>query len=158
MKEQRRGKRIAMSEAERDDFLSSERMCRVGTVDSVGTPHVSPLWFVWDGTALWLNSVVKSQRWTNLTRNGHISIAVDAGHEFSQLRGVEIIGSADVVGEVPRSAVPNKAVAEAERLFGEKYLDGSFYADGRHAWVRIVPDKVVSWDFRKMPTMDSDNA
>lgn len=144
MKEQRKAKRIAMSEAERDDFLSSERMCRVGTVDSVGTPHVSPLWFVWDGAALWLNSVVKSQRSTNLTRNRQISIVVDTGYEFSQLRGVEVIGSADVVGELPRSAAPNDEVTKAERLFGEKYLNGSFYADGRHAWVRIVPDKIVS--------------
>jgi hypothetical protein len=22
--------------------------------------------------------------------------------------------------------------------------------DGRHAWLRLVPDKITSWDFRKM--------
>jgi len=22
--------------------------------------------------------------------------------------------------------------------------------DGRHAWLRITPDKIVSWDFRKL--------
>jgi hypothetical protein len=23
------------------------------------------------------------------------------------------------------------------------------YNDGRHAWLKIVPDKITSWDFRK---------
>lgn len=26
---------------------------------------------------------------------------------------------------------------------------GDFH-DGRHAWLRIVPDKIVSWDFREL--------
>ena len=140
-----------MSDEERDAFLSSERTCRVGTVDADGTPHVSPLWFVWDGRAIWLNSIVASQRWVNLTRDGRLSICVDAGHAFGELRGVELTGTAIVVGEVPRTASPDEAVAEAERLFGEKYAGGAFVADGRHAWLRLEPEKVVSWDFAKMP-------
>jgi hypothetical protein len=27
--------------------------------------------------------------------------------------------------------------------------------DGRHAWLRVVPDKVVSWDFRKIASASS---
>jgi hypothetical protein len=25
--------------------------------------------------------------------------------------------------------------------------------DGRHAWLRITPGKIVSWDFRKLATL-----
>jgi hypothetical protein len=142
-----------MTPEEVDAFFLEERTCRVGTVDSDGAPHVSPLWFVWDGKALWLNSVVKSQRWANLVRDSRISVVVDAGHDFFELRGVEITGSAEVIGEAPRpsSAEAGDPAEEAERLFGLKYNGGPFYADGRHAWLKIVPDKIVSWDFRKMP-------
>jgi hypothetical protein len=111
---------------------------------------VSPLWFVWDGAALWLNSVVKSQRWTDLTRDPRASVVVDGGVEFFELRGVEITGRAAVVGDVPRTNAPDEAVAEAERLFGNKYAGGSFFPDGKHAWMRIEPTKIVSWDFRKL--------
>jgi hypothetical protein len=45
-------KRIAMSPAEGERCLSDERNCRVATVDAGGTPHVSRLWYVWDGTQL----------------------------------------------------------------------------------------------------------
>ena len=68
-REQRRGRAIAMSPEERDAFLAEERTCRVATVGGDGSPHVAPLWFVWDGAALWLNSIVKSQRWAGPWRS-----------------------------------------------------------------------------------------
>jgi PPOX class probable F420-dependent enzyme len=150
MKAQRRGRKIAMTAEEVDGYLRSERTCRAGTVGADGAPHVSPLWFVWDGSALWLNSVVKSQRWTNVMRDPRVSITVDGGDDFFELQGVEITGRAEVVGEVPRTSAPNPDVAGAERRFGDKYGGGTFYADGNHAWLKVVPEKVVSWDFRKM--------
>lgn len=139
-----------MSPAEVDAHLRAERTCRVGTVGVGGRPHVSALWFVWDGRAVWLNSVVKSQRWVNVVRDPRVSVLVDSGVEFFDLCGVELIGKADVVGEVPRSVRPDPTLAEPERLFGEKYVGGQFVADGRHAWLRVVPEKVVSWDYRKL--------
>lgn len=139
-----------MTDDEMNTFLGEERMCRVGTVGADGAPHVSPLWFVWDGSALWLNSVVKSQRWTNLVREPRVSISIDAGVGFFELRGVELIGTAEVVGEVPRTSTPDPQVAEPERMFGDKYAGGKFVFDGNHAWMKVVPAKVVSWDFRKI--------
>jgi len=150
MREQRRGRRIAMPLAERDLFLRSERTCRVATVGGDGSPHVAPLWFVWDGYALWLNSIVHSQRWVDLMREPRVAVVVDAGDGYGDLRGVEIRGAVAPVAEVPRTARPDEQVAEPERLFGQKYSGGTFVADGRHAWLRLVPEKIVSWDFRKM--------
>src|SRR5437763_197181 len=94
VKPQRRGRAIAMTEVEVDDFLGSERMCRLATVGAAGVPHVSPLWFVWDGSGLWLNSIVGSQRWRNVQRNPMVSVVIDAGETFQELRGVEVIGAA----------------------------------------------------------------
>jgi hypothetical protein len=38
-----------------------------------------------------------------------------------------------------------------EKLFGERYFGGSLDGyDGRHAWLRLEPTKIVSWDFRKL--------
>jgi Pyridoxamine 5'-phosphate oxidase len=148
--EQRRGRRIAMSPDEIDVFLSEERTCRVASVGADGRPHNTPLWFVWDGTALWLNSIVKSQRWTDLQRDPRVSVIIDAGHDFGELRGAEVLGRIETVGEVPRTETADSAVEVPERLFGDKYADGTFHADGRHAWLRLIPEKIVSWDFRKV--------
>ena len=139
-----------MTAEERDAFLGSERTCRVASVGRDGAPHVSPLWFAWDGASLWLTSVVKSQRWTDLQRDNRVSVVVAAGHEFTDLRGVEVRGVAVPVGEVPRIGKPEPELEIPERLYADKYSSGSISHDGRHAWLRITPEKVVSWDFRKM--------
>ncbi len=102
LRPQRRGRKIAMTDEERDAFLAGERTCRVATIGADG-PHATPLWFGWDGTYLWLYSIVKSQRWTDLQRDPRIGVTVDTGVEYLELRGVEITGTVEVVGEAPRT-------------------------------------------------------
>ena len=148
--EQKRGRRIAMTVAERDAFLGEQRTCRVATV-SVDGPHVSPLWFIWDGTAIWMQSITRSQRWADLQRDPRVAVVVDAGHDYLELRGVELRGAVDIVGEVPRTGAPHEVLEPMERQFAAKYFGlDELPHDGRHAWHRMIPAKVASWDFRKL--------
>jgi PPOX class probable F420-dependent enzyme len=141
-----------MTPAEVDAFLTAERTCRVATAGADGRPHVVPLWFVWTGGALWLNSIVRSQRWTDLARDPRVAVVVDAGEQYGELRGVEITGTATPVGDVPRGAAHHPELAEPERLFARKYAGVDEYVpDGRHAWLRVDAEKLASWDFRKIP-------
>ncbi|MDO8733141.1 MAG: pyridoxamine 5'-phosphate oxidase family protein [Actinomycetota bacterium] len=150
LKQQRRSRRIAMTDEERDTFLGSQRVCRVATVGSDGAPHVTPLWFVWDGSALWLNSIVRSQRWVDLQREPRIAIVVDGGQEYSDLCGVEIEGTVAVVGAVPRGSEISDELLPIERSFAAKYSQSDVYLpDGFHAWLRVQPSKITSWNFQK---------
>jgi hypothetical protein len=149
MREQRRGRSLAMTDEERHAFLMTQRTCRIATVRH-GTPHLSAVWFVWHEDQLWVNSVVRSQRWTDITRNPEVSVIIDDGHDFGELRGIEIVGRAEVIGEVPRTGEPEARLVDPEQLFADKYAGGTFHYDGGHAWFRVVPDKIVSWDLGKM--------
>jgi len=140
-----------MTAAERDDFLRSERTCRVATVSPSGEPHVTPLWFIWEGGCLWLYSIVKSKRWANLTASPRVAVVVDAGVEFFELRGVELTGRVDAVGEQPRRGEASDELLPVERAFAAKYTGaGGLAYDGRHAWLRLTPEREFSWDFRKI--------
>lgn len=151
MKEQKRARRIAMTPSEVDDFLAAERTCRVASAGADGRPHVTPLWFAWDGGALWLTSLVRSQRWTDLARDPRVAVVIDTGELYGELRGVEISGRAEPVGDIPRGAGDHPELAGPERRFARKYAGVDEYVpDGRHGWLRIVPEKLVSWDFRKI--------
>ena len=44
-----------MSKAELDAFLTKQRTCRIATASQDG-PHLTPLWYAWDGTALNFNT------------------------------------------------------------------------------------------------------
>ena len=156
MREQRRGRVIAMSAGEVDAFLGQERTCRLATLGPDG-PHVSPVWFTWDGGALWIYSLTRSQRWTDLQRDPRVAAVIDGGEHYAELHGVEIEGEAAVVGPVPRTgdADPQTPeLAEPERLMAAKYFGAADMThDGRHAWLRITPAKITSWDFRKLATL-----
>ncbi|GHD31325.1 pyridoxamine 5'-phosphate oxidase family protein [Streptomyces galbus] len=148
---QRRGRRIMMTPGEVDAFLTTQRTCRVATVSAGGAPHVSALWFLWDGTALWLYSVVRSRRFADLRRDPRVAVVVDTGEEYGQLRGVELSGAVEFVGEVPRTGELCAELDAVETLFARKNFGlDAIPHDGRHAWVRLRPEKVVSWDFRKL--------
>jgi hypothetical protein len=156
MKEQRRARAIAMTSEEIDTFLAEQRTCRVATVGP-GGPHATPLWYVWHGGSLWLTSLSRSQRWADLERDPRIAVVVDAGEDYRELRGVELRGSVVPVGEVPRTGEPcpeldGTGLDGPEQAFADRYSGGVVGHDGRHAWLRLTPEKITSWDFRKIPS------
>jgi nitroimidazol reductase NimA-like FMN-containing flavoprotein (pyridoxamine 5'-phosphate oxidase superfamily) len=139
-----------MTSDELDEFLAGERVCRVATIGTDG-PHATPLWFGWDSTYFWLYSIVKSQRWIDLQRDPRIGVTVDTGVEYTELRGVEITGSVEVIGDAPCTGEANDALTDIEKQFARKYMGGDqMFHDGRHGWLRIKPAKIASWDFRKI--------
>lgn len=160
LRPQRRGRKIAMTPEEMNEFLATERTCRVATLGSDG-PHATPLWFGWDGELLWLYSITRSQRWADLQKDPRIGVVIDSGVDYLELRGVEITGTVERVGEVPRTGAPCEQLAAIEPVFARKYMGGDdmgggdmggggMYHDGRHAWLRVTPTKIASWDFRKL--------
>jgi hypothetical protein len=138
-----------MTSDEVDAFLAAERTCRVATTGPDG-PHATPLWFLWQQRCLWLYSVTRSRRWVDLQRDPRISAAIDTGHDFLELRGVEITGTVEVVGEVPRTGAPHRELEVIEPAFFAKYFGGEVLHDQRHAWLKLTPAKIASWDFRKI--------
>ncbi|MFH8726914.1 pyridoxamine 5'-phosphate oxidase family protein [Streptomyces termitum] len=151
---QRRGRRIMMTPQELDSFLAEQRTCRVASVSADGRPHVSALWYAWDGTSLWLYSITRSRRWSELRADPRISVLVDDGVEYGELRGAELSGTAVFVGEAPRTGEPCPELDAVERLFAAKNFGlETMPHDGRHAWLRLTPDAIASWDFRKLAAL-----
>jgi Pyridoxamine 5'-phosphate oxidase len=149
-KQQRRARAIAMTPDEVDTLLAEQHTCRVATVGTNG-PHATPLWFVWQDGAIWLTSLSRSQRWTDLQNDPRIAVVVDAGEGYTELRGVELRGRVQVVGEVPRTGEPVPELDGPEQAMADRYTGGTIVRDGRHAWLKLVPEKITSWDFRKLP-------
>ena len=101
-----------------------------------------------------MTSIVRSQRWTDIQRDSRISVLIDAGIDYRELRGAELIGRAQSVGEVPRTGESHPELEKLEPLFAQKYYDrDEMNHDQRHAWLRLNPHKIVSWDFRKLAAL-----
>jgi PPOX class probable F420-dependent enzyme len=138
---------LSLTQEELERYLGQQRTCRVATVGPNGTPHVVPLWFVWHGHTLYLNSTLGNPTVENLLRTGRASAVVDDGESYVELRGAVVSGVAERADDDP-------LLDEVERLWSEKYLGGNPppYRRWRdRVWLRLRPDHVSSWDFRKIP-------
>lgn len=136
---------LRLTADELDELLASARTARIGTVSADGWPHVVPLWFVWHRGALWVNNLRRSKRSRNLAGGSPVAVCVDDGERYEELRGAVLSGrfeSADDHPELP-------AVRAA---FARRYWGGSEVPELRsHEWLRMEPERIVSWDFRKIP-------
>jgi len=135
---------------DRAALLGSARTAHCATVDELGVPHVVPLWFVWDGEAIWINSLKRSRRGRDLDRGSKVSVCIDDGDEYGELRGVTFGGRF--------GAVDDEAVLEPiRRAFGEKYWHGiEVPALRSHRWFRLSVSHEASWDFGRIGEAGSD--
>lgn len=120
----------------KDDLLG--RLARetdvwVATADGDAVPCLVPLWFRWDGEALWLSTRTTSPTGRNLRRSGRARLALrDTGDV------VLIDGTAEAFGtrEVPDAA----ADAFALRTGWDPRRDSASYG-----YFRIAPTEVQAW-------------
>lgn len=136
---------LRLTEPELDELLASARTLHLATVGIDGSPHVTPLWFVWRDGALWVNSLIRSRRTTDLRAGSPVAVCVDAGEAYGELRGAVLRGRFADASDDP-------GLDAAERIFGEKYFGTPHIPRMRsHVWLKLVPNSVASWDFGKIP-------
>ncbi len=93
-----RREQIRMSEDEVAAFLAEERTVTCATQGPRGWPHLMPLWYVLrepvgDGPAprgprLWAWTYASSQKVRNVERDARVTLQVEAGELYHELRGV----------------------------------------------------------------------
>lgn len=68
---------VAMTKEEIDDFLSGRWIARLATIGQDGYPHVTPLWYYWDGQCVYFALTRTRRPFKHLTRNPRCSVAID---------------------------------------------------------------------------------
>lgn len=144
---------IKMTSEEIAALLDEARSLQVATINPDGTPHLVTMWFVTDGgdtPVFWTYG--KSQKIVNLKRDPRITVLVETGDTYDQLRGVSITGTAELVEDL------DDVLALGERIF-EKYWgpitddtvrEGVHAMGAKRAGVIVRPDKITSWDHTKL--------
>ena len=146
---------IRMSEQEVRDFLRASRTMMINSIGPGGYPHPMPMWFaVDDDGTVRMTTFRKSQKILNLRRDPRVSLLVESGEDYGELRGVVIYGKAVVVDdlEVVKAilrrigGVGNLADAAAQRA-----ADGVIAnTAAKRVAILVRPERIVSWDHRKL--------
>jgi PPOX class probable F420-dependent enzyme len=144
--------RIKMTAEEIETYLEEQRTLQVASIDHDGWPHLVAMWFTrWEGNlAFW--TYEKSQKVINLRRDPRITVMVESGSKYEELRGVMIKGNARIVDD--RDDVLRFGEAVYERYWGP--IDNDMVREGvrtmgaKRALVVVEPVETVSWDHRKL--------
>jgi PPOX class probable F420-dependent enzyme len=146
---------IRMTNEEVDAFLASSKTIILCSIGPDGVPHPMPMWFgIEPDGAVVMTTFTKSQKIRNLERDPRVSLLVESGEEYAELQGVLLYGSADLVPETER--VVDILVTVTKRSGGipagaeEAARAGIQATAKKRTGIRVRPDRVVSWDHRKL--------
>ncbi len=81
---------ISMSDDEAATFLDEQRVMVCASNGHDGWPHLMPLWYVVRDGTLWGWTYAKSQKARNMERDPHVTLEVEDGEQYHELRGVMI--------------------------------------------------------------------
>ena len=145
---------IKLSEAEQLELLEAERVVTVASFGPRGWPHVMPLWYVPRDGRIWVWTYAKSQKVKNLERDPRCTLLVETGHEYSELRGVQIEANAVIHRDL-------ETVFEFAKELTVRYVAGIESVEGNAAEalraqapkrvaIEFEPVRVATWDHRKL--------
>jgi len=143
---------IALTPAEQRQFLEESHTIILSTLDRHGYPHSVAMWYVVDpdGTVL-MTTFAKSQKALNLRRDPRCSLLVESGRKYEDLKGVLVRGRATLEADTER-------VLDLLERVHEKYnrgpaaglRDAMRHQASKRMLVRVRPERISSWDHRKL--------
>jgi PPOX class probable F420-dependent enzyme len=145
---------IELTPDEQRELVERERIVIVSTLGPRGWPHSVPLWYVPRAGEIWIYTYAKSQKVRNLERDPRATLLIETGHEYLELRGVEVEAEAEIHRDLD-------TVFELARELAVRYSDdiSSVQGDAAEALkaqarkrvaVHFAPTRTATWDHRKL--------
>jgi len=142
---------VTMTPEEVEEFLQGRRTMAMCTISGDGSIHAVAMWYGFLEGAVAFESKAKAQKVVNLRRDPRITCLVEDGESYDELRGVSLVGTAEVVEDPARIWELGVSVfsryqapyTEEMRPFVEAMLS-------KRVVIKVNTAKVVSWDHRKL--------
>jgi PPOX class probable F420-dependent enzyme len=145
---------IKLSDAEQLELFDSQRVAIVTSNGPRGWPHSMPLWYVVRDGEIWVWTFAKSQKVRNLERDPKATVLIEAGEEYTELRGVMIEAEAELIRDFD-------PVLDFAKELTVRYSEGIDSVEGdaaaaleaqapKRVAIRFEPIRVASWDHRKL--------
>ncbi len=143
--------KIKMSQEEIDAFLAERNTMSMASIDKDGRIHLVAMWYGFLEGAVAIETKAKSQKVANLRRDPRLTVMVEAGHDYNELRGVELAGTAEIVEDPDRIWELGVSVFErynapyTEEL--KPFVEAMLH---KRVVVKLNVAKTVTWDHRKL--------
>ena len=132
----------SLTTEEVSEFLSQPKTAHLVTLRPSGTPHVAPVWFLWDQGRALVMADAKAVKVRNIRRNPAVALCVstaDHPYSFVTIEGTANIAETGLEDMVQRTCVLYEG-QERGAEFAAKLLE-----DDRLTLIDISVDRVMSW-------------
>ena len=146
---------IRMSDEEQLEFLRSHKTIIIVSNGVGGFPHPMPMWFATDDDlTVRMTTFRKSQKVLNVQRDAKVSLLVEDGEEYAELRGVVIYGTCEIVDDIQAVKETLVDITGGEAASDPAAREGMYKViegtAAKRVLLRIRPERVVSWDHTRL--------
>jgi general stress protein 26 len=132
-----------------EEVLAEPVLARLATTNpKTLQPHVVPVWFMWDGTSVWISSFVSTRKIHELKHNPQGAVLIESKREASKLTAVLLEGTVELVTE-PRPLVSEVASRIYIRYLGAQGMQEpepqSWLNDPENLLIKLTPKRIISW-------------
>ena len=147
--------KIKMSKDEMTIFLQNQISLQIGTINKDGSPHLSTMWYLYDGENFIFHTYTKSQKILNLKRDSRITVLAEAGSEYSDLQGVIAYGDTEIINgkDNQEEVIRYMEIVGSKYIKGEdsaQYFEGMKLQSPKRSVVIVKPSRFISWDHTKI--------
>jgi PPOX class probable F420-dependent enzyme len=145
----------ALTPEEIDTRLGSTAGAHLATFRADGMIHLTPIWFVWDGSVFRLSLGAGRVHLKNLAVDPRVTILVDEDPRLQQglaagAWAIECRGTAELSNdETLIREVTHRALVKALGMADAELYTGPLMAEGRTV-VTITPETWHTWDYNKV--------
>jgi nitroimidazol reductase NimA-like FMN-containing flavoprotein (pyridoxamine 5'-phosphate oxidase superfamily) len=143
---------ISLTQEEQDRFLNESWTLQVASMGPKGYPHLVAMWYVMVDGAIHFTTFRKSQKIINLQRNPKMTVMLESGKGYNELKGMVIESDAELIDDPHYTA-------QVMAKVGEKYNgipartdtpEAALAVASKRVVVRVVPKDIYSWDHSKL--------
>ena len=147
-------RRVSMTDEEAWAFLCQPNVGTVCTLNSDHTIHAAAMFYGFVDGQLAVHTKRKSQKVRNVLRTPTMTVLVEDGRRYDELRGVQLVGRCSVLDDPSQVAALS---AEMNERYGwQRSVHGPRQESKLVNRVVLVLEvqRIVSWDHRKLPAGD----
>lgn len=129
-------------------LLSEAGIAKLGTANpKTNQPHVTPVWFEWDGENLWISAFISTRKAREIAQNPLISVLIDDHSPGKPARAVLMEGAAEMIADP--EFVQKRARSLYAKYLGEEGVKdpdpASWIVDPENRIIRLKPSKIYAW-------------
>jgi len=142
---------IKMTDEEIHAFLHERRTMSMATIGPGGRIQLVAMWYGFVDGTIGFETKTKSQKVQNLRRDKRLTVMVEDGRTYDELRGVELSGWGEVIEDPDQ--LFELGVSVFERYQGQYSEEMKPFVEAmlnKRVLVKLHTEKVVSWDHHKL--------